>query len=536
MDCKTELVDYAGTGYFSPMILDYLNEDPKLRPFYKYLPRSPDFQEVIRTRKSSPVNRTLLVSELKKIYKGLDPGKKVADNIELLAGENTFTVCTAHQPNIFTGYLYFIYKIIHAIKLAVWLKKAYPQYHFVPIYYMGSEDNDLDELGTIHIDNKTYQWQTAQTGAVGRMRTENMQPLIKEITDQLGENENTREIMKWVKDAYLQYPDIQTATLSLVNALFGQYGLVVVIADSPGFKREILPLMKEDLFQETSFKLVSQTIEKLSPHYHAQATPREINLFYLKEQIRERIIKKGDVWEVLNTGKMFTREQLEQELNEHPERFSPNVILRGLFQETILPDIAFIGGGGELAYWLELKEIFDHYQVPFPLLLLRNSVLWVDEKSVRRLQKVDLEPKDLFTDTEILISEFVKKHSMDELVLKDEYQKIEAVYRELEKKATRIDVTLKASVGAERKKALCSVGKLEHKFLRAEKKKFEWQTTLIREVKQKLFPRNNLQERVENILPFYSVYGPDFIDTLYRELNPLNPGFTLIQCCYASFS
>lgn len=536
MDCKTELIDYADTGYFSPLILDYLKEDPKLRPFYKYPPNNPDFQEAIHARKTFPTNRTLLVNEIKNIYRDIKQDKKVIVNIELLADENTFTICTAHQPNLFTGYLYFIYKILHAIKLASFLKKQYPQYNFVPVYYMGSEDNDLEELGTVHIDGKTFQWQTSQTGAVGRMQPENIEPLINEITKHLGINDHAREIITWLKEAYLQHKDIQTATLYLVNALFGKYGLVVVNADSLGFKRAILPVLKEELFQESSFKIVNKTIDKLLLHYHAQASPREINLFYLNEQIRERIIKKDDVWQVLNTNKTFTREQLEQELNAHPERFSPNVILRGILQETILPDIAFIGGGGELSYWMELKGVFEHYNVPFPLLMLRSSVLWVDEKSVRRLQKVDLKPKDLFTDTESLISDFVKKHAMDKLVLKEEYQQIETIYQGLEKKAENIDITLKASVGAERKKALCSIGKLEHKFLRAEKKKFAWQTELIRKVKNKLFPNNNLQERVENILPFYAVYGPDFIDKVYFELDPLNPGFTLIQCHYAPFS
>src|SRR5699024_8056917 len=111
------------------------------------------------------------------------------------------------------------------------------QYHFVPVFYMGSEDNDLEELGTVHVNGQTYRWQTEQSGAVGRMRPDGMAALIEEITGELGHTDYVAEIKKILESAYLEHADIQTATLYLVNALFGRYGLVVVNADSPGFKK-----------------------------------------------------------------------------------------------------------------------------------------------------------------------------------------------------------------------------------------------------------------------------------------------------------
>lgn len=529
MGCKIEFLDYSDTGYFSSLVLDYLQEDSKLKPFYTYSPRHPDVEKIIAARKAFPTDRGLLVEELNKTYTGIHMDKAVKQNLRLLAEENTFTVCTAHQPNLFTGYLYFIYKIVHAIKLAVYLKAQYPQYNFVPVYYMGSEDNDLEELGTIHLYGKTYRWQTDQSGAVGRMRPENLESLIDEITKELGNNEHIRDIKTLLQEAYLGHENIQTATLYLVNALFGRFGLVVLIADSPGFKKAFFPVMREELFEQSSSPIVKDTIEALSKDYHAQAAPRDINLFYLADQLRERIVKEDEQWKVLNTDKTFNRQEIEQELQKHPERFSPNVILRGVLQETILPNLIFIGGGGELSYWMELKRLFSHFEVPFPLLLLRNSVLWVDEKSVKRLQKVGLQPADLFRDTEALISEFVKKNTHEELVLKEEYREIERLFAALAHKAANIDVTLKASVDAELTRTLRSIGKLEHKFLKAEKNKFGWQTELIRSVKSRLFPQNTLQERVENILPYYALYGPGFIDALYEHLDPLNRKFIIVQ-------
>ncbi|RYF81666.1 MAG: bacillithiol biosynthesis BshC, partial [Chitinophagaceae bacterium] len=157
-------------------------------------------------------------------------------------------------------------------------------------------------------------------------------------------------------------------------------GLIVLIPDHPLLKQQMVKVFSDDLFAHKPFEIVQQTSGKISEAYTAQAFPREINLFYLKDDIRERIEEKEGSFHVLNTTLSFTAEELQSELQNHPERFSPNVILRGIYQETILPNLAFIGGGGELAYWLQLKDLFNHYSVVFPVLVLRNSFLVAEEK------------------------------------------------------------------------------------------------------------------------------------------------------------
>lgn len=528
MDCRLELTSYAGTGYFSPLILDFLQEDEKLKPFYQYSPLKPDFRQAIEARKTFQTNRKLLVQELEKQYHQVEAGEKVRQNIRALSDENTFTVCTAHQPNLFTGYLYFAYKILQTVRLAEQLGQQFPGCRFVPVYYMGSEDNDLDELGRINLDGETLVWRSSQKGAVGRMKPEGLEPMLDQVERHLGVSNHAQELMELLRYCYLSHPDIQTATLHLVNALFGEYGLVVLIPDTPAFKRVILPVMKEELFRQVSFPIVQKTIDRLSVHYYAQAHPREINLFYLSDQLRERIVREKDTWHVLNTDLKFTQKELEEELEQHPERFSPNVILRGILQESILPNIAFIGGGGEIAYWLELKGVFEYFRVPYPVLLLRNSFLWVEEKAAKQLQKVGLQPVALFQDVDYIIAQYVQAHTRQYLALKEERQAIAHLYDELLKKAGAIDTTLKASVNAERSRSLRSIDKLEHKFLRAEKKHFAWQTALISRVKEDLFPRGSLQERVENLLPYYAKYGPAFIRMVYDHLDPLASQFSIL--------
>lgn len=521
-------IPFADTGFFSPLIADFLAGRSPLRSFYEYHPTEPDFKKAMLLKAEQPMRRDLLADALYHQYQHIEIREEVRANIGLLQATNTFTVCTAHQPNIFTGYLYFVYKILQTVKLAQELQRQHPDKHFVPVYYMGSEDADLDELGSVYLDGKKLTWNTDQTGAVGRMHTTGLEALIDEIGNSIGYAPHAPALLEMLKKAYLEKTNIQEATLSLVNDLFGCYGLVVLIPDNPAFKQQLIPVMEEELWQQSSEAIVSKTIDKLAEHYKVQANPREINLFYLHRNIRQRIVKEGEVWKILHTPLSFTGEELKKELYEHPERFSPNVILRGILQETILPNIAFIGGGGEVAYWLELKELFRHHKVPYPVILLRNSFLWINKDQHSRQKKLGITAEGLFEDTGLLINRYVHEHTNAALVLRDEYAAVEKLFNTIEEKAKQIDVTLVASANAERSRAVKSIGKLEHKFLRAEKKKFEWQAEQITQLKERLFPGNSLQERKENFLPYYAQYGPAFFDHLLRFLNPVTDQFCVI--------
>lgn len=524
-----EYIPYGKTGYFNQLVVDFLAEEPQIKPFYAYSPVKPDFAAAIKARQQFNTPRTALVAALQQQYKNLEPVKAVQDNIASLVEERTFTVTTAHQPNIFTGYLYFVYKILQTIKLCRELKQQYPQQHFVPVYYMGSEDNDLEELGSIYLEGKTLTWSAGQQGAVGRMQPDGLEQLISQVKDTLGYAPHAGELIALLRKAYLEHNNIQEATLYLVHELFGRYGLVVLVPDNPDLKRLYIPVMKDELFHQASHTIVNDTLAQLEAHYKVQANPREINLFYLQDGMRERIVQEGEQWKVLHTPLKFDAATLEKELETHPERFSPNVILRGMFQETILPNIAFVGGGGEIAYWLELKGLFAHYKVPYPVLLLRNSLLLTDEMSKQRLDKLGITTAELFQSTDDIVNGYVKKHTNATLVLKEEYAVIEKLFDALEEKARSIDVTLVASAGAERSKALKSIGKLEHKFLRAEKKKFAWQTDQIKQVKNKLFPGGSLQERKENFMPWYAAEGPAFLDRVLEALTPVTDQFIILS-------
>jgi bacillithiol synthase len=530
MDCIAEQITYRQTGAFSKIVLDYLDDAEQLHSFYTHRPDWKGIQTAIDFRKEFATNRNILVKHLQQQYANVQSNEAVNKNIELLLNENTFTVTTAHQPNLFTGPLYFLYKILHAIKLAADCKKQFPQSSFVPVFYMGSEDADVDELAHFWINGDKREWHTTQSGAFGRFVVDKeLVKMIDALAGELGVQPFGNEIVSKLKAYYKVGATVQQATFKLVNDLFGEYGLIVLIADAAALKQEMIAVFEDELINHNSSKLVEKTAKELEQHYKVQAGGREINLFYLDEDLRERIEVKGDGYVVTNTTISFTNDELLNELKEHPERFSPNVILRGLYQETILPNIAFIGGGGEIAYWLELKAVFDFYKVPFPVLVLRNSFLIIEEKWQEKMNKLQLSIAELFQSAETILNQRVAASSQHTLKLNGSLSDAETLYEHLKQLSASVDSTLVQHVDALKTKTIYRLQELEKKIFRVEKRKFTEQRNQIEQIKQRLFPHKGLQERIDNFSSYYGKWGSGFIHQLYVHSLSLEQEFVVLK-------
>ncbi|MFM7838261.1 MAG: bacillithiol biosynthesis cysteine-adding enzyme BshC, partial [Chitinophagaceae bacterium] len=360
------------------------------------------------------------------------------------------------------------------------------------------------------------------------MKTTGLETLIQRVAGELGVLPHGPQLIKGLQEAYGgKNTDLQTGTFRFLHHLFGAFGLVVLIPDHARLKSLLKSICEDDLFRQTPYTVVQQTVQQLQENYEVQARPRPINLFYLHEQIRNRIEQKGDHYVVVDTSLQFSKEELKQELNAHPERFSPNVILRGLFQEMILPNVATIGGGGELAYWLELKGLFDHYRVPYPVVVLRNSFLLVPQAISSRMAKLELSSKDFFQSPESLLKQIAQRESGARLQLEEEKVTSRAFYDALKKKSRQIDPTLEKHVDALGARALNRLEELEKKMIRSEKKKYEWERDQITQIKAALFPGNGLQERTENFMPYYARYGPAFLEQLLQHSLTLEQQFQI---------
>ena len=518
METTSNHIEYKLTGKFSKLIVDYLSGNPALDEFCSHRPDINGIKQAIEDRKNFATNRIKIRDTFSESYVASAPSAIQIKNIEALARPNTFTICTAHQPNIFTGYLYFIYKTAHTIVLANYLNEQLPDNYFVPVFYIGSEDNDLDELSKFKLNGKSYIWNTDQKGAVGRMLVdEGIIKLINQIESDLAHLPFSSELIKKIKEAYSIGSDIAHATFKLLNEFFREDGLLVLQPDQQILKGQMKRVFKDDLIDSIPEALVSVTNEKIEKKYHLQVSPRKVNLFYLRDGIRNRIDRKGNSFLVDATDIKFTSKEILDELDNFPERFSPNVILRGLYQETILPNIVFIGGGSEVAYWMQLKNLFNHYAVPFPVLVLRNSFMIMNGKQEHKLNELKISLPDLFKDETVLSNEMIVKWAGTDFSLSQEMAQAKSLFNLLKTKSGDIDKSLVQHVHSLEVDMLKKIDTLEKKMLKAERKKQAVQLQRIWKLKAELFPNGNLQERVENFMPYYAEYGPSFIRAIIEH-------------------
>ena len=521
---------FSDTGYFSKIVNDYMLEKEDLKPFYANYASSEGIAHAIKARKQFSQERTLLVEQLKLQYAGIELTKEVESNINKLSSENSFTITTAHQPNIFTGPLYMIYKILHVIKLAKSLQKDFPESHFVPVYYMGSEDADLEEIGQFTVHGKKYVWNTKQTGAVGRMTVDQpLLDLVQQLKNQIDVEPFGQELTAIFSAAYTIGKTIQQATLEIMDALFGQFGLVVLIPDNAALKKVFEQVIRKELQTQFSHPLVEQTSTELEKAgYKQQASGRELNIFYLLNDRRERIEKENGRFCVPALQLEFSEEEILAELQNHPERFSGNVILRGAFQETVLPNIIFVGGGGELAYWLELKKVFEAVNVPYPVLMLRNSFLILDERATCFYKLLEISPKQLF-ESQVEILNFLSERKNDKKAnLNKEIEAFKQLYFSVSEKAVEASSTLEKHVIALMVQNENKLKALAKKMQRQERRKLVTEKEWVEYLKRVLFPNDSLQERVENISSLYSQYGTTLLTTIAEESPDLPSAFVVL--------
>ncbi|MHB8209599.1 bacillithiol biosynthesis cysteine-adding enzyme BshC [Mucilaginibacter sp.] len=530
---EASCISYKETGYFSQTVIDYIDDTAELRPFYSHRPDMAGFAELLKNKKVI-ADREILATVLSEQYARItnfdcSVSQLVLNNINLLKEANTYTITTGHQLNIFAGPLYFIYKIATAIKLAQQLKTQFPDKNFVPVYWMASEDHDFAEINYTNIGGKKVHWWYETSGATGRINPDTIRQALNQYKGVLGLDHHAPELAKIVETAYSKFDKLADATRYMVDALYGKYGLVIIDADDHRLKQQFVPIMAQDITEQNSFKNITATNEELHKlGVHIQVNPREINFFYLQDHLRERIVFEDDSYKVLNTEISFTKEELLQEINQYPERFSPNVVMRPLYQECILPNIAYVGGGAEVVYWLELKSNFEHYKVDFPILILRNSGLLVRKEHASKIAKMDLQNADLFQSTDAIKNNWIKKHSDHNLSLTEEWRELTAIFEKIKLRAFKIDNTLAPSAEAVQARLKHAIDNLEKKLVKAEKTNYHASLEQVEGIKTDLFPKNSLQERTENFGLFYVKWGQELIDELVRHFEPLEFKFTVL--------
>jgi bacillithiol biosynthesis cysteine-adding enzyme BshC len=509
-------IPFSDTRQFSKLFIDYTFASEKLSPFYTFRTDNGGYADAAKKLTYNESFRSILVDVINDQYKstGIAANENLITKLSL---PGTMTVCTGHQLCLFTGPLYFIYKIITTIKLAE-EQSSLLKKNIVPVYWMASEDHDFEEISSVNLFGKTLKWENADAkGAVGKLKTDSLTAIIAELKVLFGDSIPPNDLFIAIEKAYRPGRTLAQATREFVNDLF-EGKILILDADDVRLKKCFVPQFKNEIEKQDSEIFVNNSISELtSLGYSAQVNPRKINLFFMKENFRERIEEKEGKFVVLNSDLHFSKEELLSKIENHPENFSPNVVLRPMYQQTILPNIAYIGGPGEISYWLEYKKMFEQFNIPFPVLQPRHFVLILDKNSENRLSKFEISLNELFTDVEELVKSFVRKNSGDSISLEKEKEGLKKIFESIKTKIVPVDPTLKGNADAELQKQLNALENLESKVLRAAKQKQETAIGQIRKLREKILPGGVLQERYENFIPFYLKYGKEFIPALEKQ-------------------
>lgn len=473
------------------------------------------------------MDRKKLVEALDRQYDGIPVFSEVEQNRRSLLSERTFTVTTGHQLSLFTGPLYFVIKILHVIKLSEQLKSMYPDYRFVPVFWMATEDHDFEEVQSTSLFGKTVRWETTQNGPVGRFQLDGFEEVKEEMKTFFVRHPES-EVMQLLE--HYSGENYAIATRKLVNELFGHRGLVVVDGDDRDLKSFFEPVVRKELETEFSHSAIVQTSDHLKKEGgKIQVTPREINLFYIQDGVRSRIVREDDHFSIEDVGR-FSKKELEEELSNFPERFSPNVALRPLYQEMILPNITYVGGAGEIGYWLQLKGVFDAVDVTYPMIQIRNSVAWLDGATYKKMQKIEMVLEDVFKSTDLIKREYIEEHASEEIDTRHIEEKSKELAALFTETLLQLDPSNEAYAAAEVKRLEKQIDSIQQKLMRQSKANHEQAMKNIEFVKDKLFPGGGLQERVINFFSFC----PDGayrkrLDKLYSSLNVEQNDFIVLR-------
>lgn len=500
----------------------------QLQDFYQFSPDKHGLSEAIKHRWQHKVDRTLVYEVLIEHYQNGTTSEKQAENIKNLLSEDCFTITTAHQPCLLGGPAYYFYKICSTIHLCRSLKASHTDLDFVPIFVNGSEDHDFDEVKSIFLFGKSVEWQHQPGGSVGRFTTEGLLEACQVVAEILGNSPIAIELMDKIFSSLRQAKTYNEFVFLWLNSLFRDYGLLVLNMDDVRLKRAFLPILKKEIFQRISAPIVQKTQEALlEKAFKPQAFARDINVFYLTQNGRERIYFEDGQYHINNTEYVYSEKEMSQHVENHPENFSPNVVLRPLYQEYILPNIAYIGGGGEIAYWLERKKQFEAFGVFFPTLIRRNSVLLISPTIQKSIEKLGLNALDFLQEEATLITQYLQQQTEANFSLDTEISSIETLFEGVAHKAKAIDPTLEAFVMGESSKTVKAIENIAARLKRSAKQKEEVHVQQLQNIKSKLFPSNGLQERKDSFLQFW-VSDAQLLDKMIDVLNPLDKHFLFI--------
>lgn len=527
-------INYSDLPGFRELYTDYLYNFDNVRPFYKQDFRNTDsyedkFKEIAGSTK---LHRKLLPDILKEQYGNEKISKPTEMNIALLGSEKTIAVVTGQQLSIFGGPLYTIYKTITAIKLSKQLNEKYVEYKFVPVFWLEGDDHDFDEVTSVNLLDKTNSFKTIKyddgkeegtnRGSIGKLEfNENFQSVLDEFIADLRDSDFKEEIAGYIKEFYKVSANFKTAFRLLLNKLFSEYGLVIFDPQDIKIKKLLRPVFQKEIenFQKHADFAIQRSAE-LEETYHAQVKVKPVNLFLKEGEGRYVVEPDNDGFKLKNKRIRFSKEEFLTKLENNPEDFSANVLLRPMCQDYILPTGFYIGGPSEIAYFAQVIPFYEYFNIPQPFVFPRASATILEKNILNLLEKYDLKITDILSDNDLkdsVLSKISEYNTEDGFKTAEE--EIKLSMEKLKELINKIDPTLIDNANKSLDRIYQTLSQMKGKVDKAVERKNDTVLNQLDKLKINLYPNNNYQERVFNYTTYAIKYGNDLVKWIYDELS-----------------
>jgi len=516
------------------LFLDYLYEFKNVAEFYENDFRNKD--NYLKIFKTISEKKGQIPSEVSDIisrqYLNLNPSQITQENIKKLSDKKTLAIVTGQQLGILGGPLYTFYKIITAIKLSQFLSERYNDYNFVPVFWLEADDHDFNEVRNVKVVDQSNDLQTIAykeeieeddlRQSVGTINLESsINDFFEKINSTLLQTDFKTANIDKLKNIYKEGRTFKDAFRDIIFNYFDEHGLVIFDPQDTEVKKILKPVFKKEI---TDFRvhteklvLVSATLEEL---YHAQVKVKPVNLFLRVDGGRYSIEPVENEYRLKRKRKSFTQDQLLELLENEPDRFSPNVLLRPICQDYLFPTAFYVGGPSEISYFAQLKPLYEFYNIPQPVIYPRSSATILEKSISNSLEKYFVLINDIFIDVENVkkkIINSIEESSVDEM-FGGITKQIDTSFDQLKEKLIDLDKTIADSSNRYRDKILNNLNELKSKAEKAQQKKYEVTLRQIDRAAVHLFPNSNLQEREINYIYFANKYGEDILKKIFEEL------------------
>ena len=506
------------------LIEKFISEDKKVLKYIDsfYSNDSVKRHSENKSKNFSKEQRQTLVKSLKSQYSNIDISKKTSENISSLSESNTFCITTGHQLNLFTGPLMVIFKIAQVISISNQLNLDSKNFKYVPVLWIASEDHDFEEIAEVNLNQKNIKWEINSNNLpVGQIEINNFKNVLKDYKDSIIDYDFKEKIEEIIDFSYKEGDTLSISTIKFINSLFSEHGLIIIDANKKDLKSLFIDQLKNEIYNFSCKENTTSQISELKKDfesYKVQVNPSDINFFKLTDKGRKRIRYNKKSFNV-DDENSYNKDELLNLIDSSPELFSPNVIMRPLYQEAVLPNVCYVGGQNELKYWMQLKTYFDDNKIQFPILKLRNSVYIIDSKTSKKIKKSGIEIKYFIGELNDLINYKIENSYNLKLNFDSLRTNLSLQFDELRKVSLKTDKSFIGALNAQEKKQKKGIDDLEKKLNKAEKKNHEMEIESLRSTYNYLHPQKINQERFLNFANFFSFKGPSFIDFLVEKIS-----------------